>query len=144
MKKTLILLAALLGFAVAATAQPRALGVRAGYGGELSYQHSLGNNFAEFDLGWFAKGFDVAAIYDFIVAGTGEVNAYAGPGAQVGFYNYEDGQKVDLGVAAQLGVEWNFPAVPLQLSLDWRPVFLFLNSSRFGYDSFALGVRYRF
>ena len=99
MKKTLILLAALLGFAVAATAQPRALGVRAGYGGELSYQHSLGNNFAEFDLGWFAKGFDVAAIYDFIVAGTGEVNVYAGPGAQVGFYNYEDGQKVDLGVA---------------------------------------------
>ena len=43
MKKMLILVAALLGFAVVATAQPRALGVRAGYGAELSYQHTLGS-----------------------------------------------------------------------------------------------------
>ena len=48
MKKILIVVAALLGFAVVASAQPRALGVRAGYGGELSYQHYMGGeNFAE-------------------------------------------------------------------------------------------------
>ena len=144
MKKTLILLAAILGLSVVASAQPRAIGIRAGYGGELSYQHSLGSNFAELDLGWFANGFDVAGIYDFILAGNDEVNLYAGPGAQVGFYNYEGTSKIDLGVAGQLGVEWNIQSIPLQLSLDWRPVFLFLNSNRFGYDSVALGVRYRF
>ena len=144
MKKTLILIAALLSFAVVASAQSRAIGIRAGYGGELSYQHSLGNNFAEFDLGWFANGFDVVGIYDFIIAGTGEVNLYAGPGAQVGFYNYEGGQAMNVGVAGQLGVEWNFPAVPLSLSLDWRPVFFFLNNGGFGYDSVGLGLRYRF
>ena len=144
MKKTLILLAAILGFAVVASAQPRAIGIRAGYGGELSYQHCLGNNFAEFDLGWFSNGFDIVGIYDFIVAGTGEVNLYAGPGAQLGFYNTPDHSGMNVGVAGQLGVEWNFPAVPLQLSLDWRPVFFFLNNGGFGYDSVGLGLRYRF
>ena len=41
MKKTLIIIASLLAFAVVASAQPRAIGVRAGYGAELSYQHNL-------------------------------------------------------------------------------------------------------
>lgn len=144
MKKTLILIAALLGFAVAASAQSRALGIRAGYGGELSYQHSVGANFMEFDLGWFSRGFDVVGIYDFIIAGTGDVNLYAGPGAQLGFYNYEGGSGMNVGLAGQLGVEWNFPAVPIQLSLDWRPVYFFLNNGGFGYDSVGLGLRYRF
>lgn len=144
MKKTLILLVALLGMSVAASAQSRAIGIRAGYGGELSYQHSMGSNFMEFDLGWFSKGFDVVGIYDFIIAGTGEVNLYAGPGAQLGFYNYDGGSKINIGLAGQLGVEWNFPSVPLQLSLDWRPVFFFLNNHGFRYDSVGLGLRYRF
>ena len=144
MKKVFILIAAILGFAVVASAQPKAIGIRAGYGGELSYQHGLGGNFAEFDLGWFANGFDVVGIYDFIIAGTGEVNLYAGPGALLGFYNTPDHTGMNVGVAGQLGVEWNFPAVPLSLSLDWRPVFLFLNNGGFRYESVGLGLRYRF
>lgn len=148
MKKTLILLTAILGFAVVASAQPRALGVRAGYnhgaGGELSYQHSLGSNFAEFDLGWFNGGFSLNGLYDFIIAGTGEVNLYAGPGAEVIVYNTAAGSNLNVGIAGQLGVEWNFPAAPIQLSLDWRPVYLFLNDGLFGYDSVGLGLRYRF
>ena len=145
MKKTLILMAAILGFAVVASAQPRAIGVRAGYGGELSYQHSLGGNFAEFDLGWFSNGFDVVGIYDFILGGSGDVNFYLGPGAQLGFYNHADGTTgLNVGIAGQLGVEWNIPTIPLQLSVDWRPVFFFLNNRGFGYDSVGLGIRYRF
>ena len=49
-----------------------------------------------------------------------------------------------LGAWISGGVEWNFPSVPLQLSLDWRPVFFFLNNGGFGYDSVGLGLRYRF
>ena len=52
MKKTILILVAILGLSFMAAAQPRALGVRAGYGGELSYQHGFGANFGEFDLGW--------------------------------------------------------------------------------------------
>ena len=49
MKKIFLIAALALGFAVAASAQPRAIGVRVGNGGEVSYQHSLGNNFLEVD-----------------------------------------------------------------------------------------------
>ena len=108
MKRILILLVAALGISIAANAQSRALGLRAGYGGELSYQHSFGSNFAEFDLGWFSRGFDIVGIYDFVIAGNGQVNLYAGPGAQLGFYNHYDGDaRVNVGIAGQLGVEWN-------------------------------------
>lgn len=145
MKRILILLVAALGLSVAANAQSRALGLRAGYGGELSYQHSFGSNFAEFDLGWFSRGFDVVGIYDFIIAGNGQVNLYAGPGAQLGFYNHHDGDAhVNVGIAGQLGVEWNIPSVPLQLSVDWRPVYFLMHNGGFGYDSVGLGIRYRF
>jgi hypothetical protein len=42
MKKIIVIAALMLGFAVAAVAQPRAIGGRLGNGAEVSYQHSLG------------------------------------------------------------------------------------------------------
>ena len=148
MKKTLILIAAILGFAVVAAAQPRAIGARVGYGAEFSYQHSFGNNFGELDLGWYAHNFDVVGIYDFVLAGNGLCNFYMGPGAYLGFYNAprpEDRSGVRPGIAGQIGVEWNIPQVPLQISLDWRPVYLFVyENGPFDYYSFGLGIRYRF
>ena len=52
MKKIILIAAMICGFAVAASAQPKALGLRFGYGAELSYQHNVaGANFIEADLG---------------------------------------------------------------------------------------------
>ncbi|MBO6063765.1 MAG: hypothetical protein J6P62_07310 [Bacteroidales bacterium] len=147
MKKTLILIAAILGFAVVASAQPRAIGVRAGYGGEFSYQHGFGNSFAELDLGWWGNNhINLVGIYDFIIGGNGQVNVYLGPGAQLSIWNNapQHTSQMNVGLAGQFGVEWNIPTIPLQLSLDWRPVFFFLNDGGFGYDSVGLGIRYRF
>ena len=148
MKKTLILIAAILGFAVVASAQPRAIGIRAGYGGEFSYQHSFGSNFGELDLGWWGNNhINLVGIYDFVIGGNGQVNVYIGPGAQVSIWNDEPAHtsRTNVGFAGQFGVEWNIPQIPLQLSVDWRPVFFFLNDGRgFGYDSVGLGIRYRF
>ena len=145
MKKTLILIAAILGFAVVASAQPRAIGARVGYGGEFSYQHSFGSNFGELDLGWYAHSFDVVGIYDFVLAGNGLCNFYVGPGAYLGFHNHPDHSDVQPGIAGQIGVEWNIPQIPLQISLDWRPVYLFVyEDGPFRYESFGLGIRYRF
>ena len=78
MKKALLIVAAILGLAVVASAQPRALGIRAGYGAELSYQHTLGGqNFIEADLGWALGnpgGLDLGLSYDFIIAPLGPLN----------------------------------------------------------------------
>lgn len=146
MKKIIAITVALVAFAAVAAAQPRALGVRAGYGGELSYQHSVGSNFAEFDLGLFNNSAALSAIYDFIIAGNGNFNVYAGPGARLGMWTGKENSGFDLGIAGQLGLEYNF-SFPLQLSLDWKPVFHFIGSGDFhGFDAYgaALGIRYRF
>lgn len=146
MKKIIAITVALVAFAAVAAAQPRAIGIRAGYGGELSYQHSIGSNFAEFDLGLFGHSAAISGIYDFIIAGDGNFNFYAGPGARLGAWVGKDYSGFDLGIAAQVGIEYNF-TFPMQISLDWKPVFHFIGPDNGkGFDAYgaALGLRYRF
>lgn len=144
MKRFVLVLVSILAFAAVASAQPRALGVRAGFGGEISYQHGGGAGFLEADLGFLANnGFYVTGIYDFILGSSGICNFYAGPGVQLGMYNHADQTGFNAGVAGQLGVEFEIPSVPLNISLDWRPVFYF-NYGGFGWQGIALGIRYRF
>ena len=148
MKKVIAILIAAFAFVAVASAQPRALGVRAGYGGELSYQHSLGSNFAEFDLGFLAgNGLYATGIYDFVLGSAGICNFYAGPGVQLGAYSYKDVDgtvmKFNAAVVGQIGVEFEIPSIPLNISLDWRPAYYFVHGG-FGWNGFALGLRYRF
>ena len=146
MKKALLIVAAILGLAVVASAQPRALGIRAGYGAELSYQHTLGGqNFIEADLGWALGnpgGLDLGLSYDFIIAPLGPLNFYAGPSAQAWMW-FGESSGFGVGVGAQLGLEYTF-SFPLQLSLDWRPLFTLIPGTGFGWNSFGLGIRYAF
>lgn len=140
MKKIIILAAAILGFAVAASAQPKALGLRLGYGADLSYQHTLGGaNFIEADLGLESfKSLNIAATYNFMIAQFGDgFGFYAGPGIGVGF-----AEKLRVGIAGQVGLEYNF-AAPVQLSLDVRPYFDFVGAGLVGWYP-HLGIRYRF
>ena len=83
MKKVIAIAVAVLCFAAVASAQPKALGIRATYGAELSYQHNAGPGFFEFDAGLFDKFVDLTAIYDFNIAPIGPLNFYAGPGVFV-------------------------------------------------------------
>ena len=132
--------AMVLGFAIAASAQPKALGLRVGYGAELSYQHNVGENFIEADLGLESfKNLGVAATYNFNIAQFGEgFNFYAGPGIGLGM-----GETLSVGIAGQAGIEYNFAEAPVQLSLDVRPYFDFVGLGLVGWYP-HLGVRYRF
>lgn len=140
MKKIIIIAAAILGFAIAATAQPRAIGARLGYGVDFSYQHSVGNNFIEADLGVESfKHLNVAATYNFMIAQFGQgFGFYAGPGVGLGFAD-----KFRVGIAGQVGLEYEFAAAPVQLSLDVRPYFDFMGVGLVGWYP-HLGIRYRF
>ena len=144
MKKVIAIIVATLAFASVASAQSRALGIRATYGGELSYQHTMGAaSFLEADLGFAVNnGIVFTGIYDFILGQSGGFSVYAGPGAQVCLWNTPDYSGLGLGVAGQLGVEYMFQA-PVAVSLDWRPRFDFINGG-FGYSSVALSLRYVF
>ena len=146
MKKIFASLLAVLAFVSVASAQPKAIGVRAGYGGELSYQQYVaGSNFIEGDLGfWGDGGFSLTGLYNFDLGQSGMFGFYAGPGAQIGVYNGGESSSLSLGVVGMLGVEMEIPEVPINISLDWRPAIYLVNGFRFGWNGFALGVRYRF
>ena len=142
MKKIFAVVVAVFAFVALASAQPRALGVRVGWGGEISYQHTLGaENFLEVDAGWGANSVSIGAAYDFQIAPVGPFGFYAGPSAQVWMGGDND---FVLGVGAQVGLEYIFPSFPLQISLDWRPVFDIVPSTGFGWQSVGLGIRYAF
>lgn len=127
MKKLLIIAALVLTTAVAAIAQPRAIGGRLGWGAEVSYQHNVGNNFIEVDVGlpgWGALGLGATAIYDFVIAQPqwtpGTWTFYAGPGAQVGMGFGNGWATSSIAVAGQVGLSYRFE-FPLELSVDLRP-----------------------
>ena len=68
MKKSLIVAALIFVLGTAsAIAQPRAVGVRLGYGVEFSYQHGMGDNMLSIDAGLPGfNGVEAAVTYDWI------------------------------------------------------------------------------
>ena len=140
MKKIILIAALVLGFAAAASAQPKAIGLRIGGGAELSYQHNVGANFIEADLGLESfKNLGVAATYNFSIAEFGDgFKFYAGPGIGLGF-----AESLMVGVAGQAGIECNFASAPVNISVDVRPYFDFMGVGLVGWYP-HIGVRYNF
>ncbi len=151
MKKTILVILVVIcaGFTVnaqrKATTNAHAIGLRLDYGAEISYQHGLGSNRIEADLGWWNNGFSITGVYHWVFNIDGGFNWYVGPGASLKFYNdnSDDGSGVGLGIGGQIGIEYNFD-FPLQLSLDARPMWDVLYSGGGFHDWVALGIRYKF
>lgn len=154
MKKIIAIAASMLCIVAVASAQPRALGIRGGWGAQLSYEHSMGSeNFLEAELGLYGNDcLHVEALYNYIFAGggtsIGDWNAYWGWGAAAGLYTGENGG-MNVAAAAQIGVEFNF-SIPIQLSLDLRPqIGAYINGGEAHSGLYsrcypALGFRYKF
>ena len=141
MKK--ILLVALLALTSVAfvAAQPRAIGARLGWDPQFSYEHGLGNNMLSIEAGAFHNfhGVQAAVTYDWIDPfgadvpwnERGEWHWYLGVGAGAGVFFWDHAHAAGVragndyfyvGVAGRVGIEYDF-WFPLQLSLDYRPVF---------------------
>jgi opacity protein-like surface antigen len=168
MKKLFLSAVMLIGLATATQAQDiskNALGLRLGdndgFGGEISYQRGLSkNNRLELDLGWRnSKNVDamkLVGIYQWVWDIDKGFNWYAGVGAGIGSWSYNGPGDPDpdggtfLLAAGDIGIEYNFAEIPLQLSLDFRPELYFGDNRKDfdNYDSFgpdiALGIRFRF
>ena len=153
MKKTILAIALFMSVVSLSQAQgiSKAIGARFGYGGEILYQHPLTNSTRlELDLGWFGSKhgtFLLSGVHQWVMNIQDGFNWYAGLGPQIGtaWYDKDDKYGLGLGVAGQIGIEYNFP-IPLQLSLDWRPNWLIIPSGYgfFPENGIALGIRYRF
>lgn len=150
-----------------ASAQPRAIGGRAAYGIDVSYQHGLGagDRMISLDAGYHSYcGVEAVVTHDWINPfGTqfpwehkGQWNWYLGVGGGVSTCWLSN---ATIGVAGRVGVEYNF-WFPLQLSIDFRPlvgpafywagpgygggVVGFDYYTLFSGTTFGLGVRYCF
>ena len=130
------------------------LGGGNGFGAEISYQHALSNNNRlEVDLGWASDrnfdGFKLIGIYQWVWALEDNFNWYAGPGAGIGNYDYEVPGFNDISdtfflIAGQIGIEYNFDDIPLQLSVDSRLELGFGDITDDVDLGIAAGVRYQF
>lgn len=150
MKKIIVLVAILLGLTSSSFANPRAVGLRGGYGVEASYQHTLGRNFIQADLGLVGTSITATGTYNWMLASPqwtdrGDWGIYAGPGAAIGLHK----QSFCAAVCGQVGLEYIF-WFPLQLSIDLRPQVGFWVGGNahgfYGLNSFCptFAVRYKF
>lgn len=160
MKKLLLIF--LVGFTTMMSAQEiseHAIGLRFGdndgFGGEISYQRKLSdNNRLEVDLGYRGhddyNAFKLTGIYQWVWNIDQGFNWYAGFGAGIGSWSYDDnfeGNKDDgvfVNADANIGIEYNFDA-PFIISLDFRPEFGIVGD--YGKDTdldLALSIRYQF
>ncbi len=156
MKKIIIAIVAVFAMSTAASAQFAGIGVRLGggqgYGAELSTLWNFGNR-VEIDLGWNSDdhytGFSLTGIYQW----QGEIGSgfgwFAGVGARVAYWSWENGygdgdSDIALALAGQAGLEYQFPSIPIQISLDIRPAFYLIPDTDFHWGDIALGIRYIF
>lgn len=158
-KQFLTLMCAVFSLTAMSQVNEHAIGMRLGggnyFGAEASYQRGLSNiNRIEADLGLYSysngSGFNLAGIYHWVWNIESGFNWYAGPGAQIGSWayrnGYDDGRStgVYLGVGGQVGVEYNFDEIPLNLSIDSRPMFGIGNTYNDFYFGISIAARYVF
>ena len=160
MKKFTILLVffvALLTTQLSAQGYKSSVGLRLGIPTSISYKQFLNQKGAIEVLGGyrgysFYNFFNLAALYEHHmgeIKGIQGLNWFVGVGGAAYFYSYEslysgdNSSKTSFGVLGTIGLDYKFKDYPINVSLDWMPVFI-LNGFYKGFDaqSYALSVRY--
>lgn len=148
MKKLLLLLVAIVATTTMVSAQNserNSIGLRLGYGLEVSYQRVLTDDYRiEVDLGFPEfqfRGINAAAAFQWTwaIPAVDGLGWYVGPGLSLGVADRFFG----MSILGQIGLEYSFRA-PITLSLDYRPGVNLVHGFGFNYTSFALSARYRF
>ncbi len=83
--------------------------------------------------------------YHYDLSPGGALKWYIGPGAHVGFYKadfYNGG--TSFGIDGVLGLDYKFPGIPINVSLDWQPSYEFGNYAGFSGNWGGLGLRLAF
>jgi len=156
MKKIILTLTLALFLNTLASAQDynTAIGLRLGTSIGVTARHFLGEKSAVEGLlttRW--QGLEITGLYEFSnnAFEVDRLNWYFGFGAHLGFYNGnntpwgESGTSYAiLGIDGIIGMEYSFIDVPINLSLDWKPMFNLTSYTGFWGDALALSVRYTF
>jgi len=89
----------------------------------------------------FGNGVGIDVLWDFLYRPiNGEAfKWYVGAGP----YTFI-GDPFQLGVIAEIGLDYHFNKVPISISADWRPFFRIIDNTDFGAEGFGVNVRYVF
>lgn len=158
MKKIILTLTLVLFFAVYANAQDyyTGVGLRLGFTNGLTVKHFISDRVAlEGLLSTRWRGFEVTGLFEIHnqAFDVERLNWYYGAGAHIGFWNgsntydrwgVEGVNYTVVGIDGILGIEYNFEEFPLNIGLDWKPMFNLTGYSGFWGDGGALSIRYIF
>ncbi|MGQ8335652.1 hypothetical protein ACUNWD_03815 [Sunxiuqinia sp. A32] len=131
------------------------IGIRGGFAQGLTVKHFIGESTAlEGILSTRWGGFNITGLYEihnpaFNVAG---MYWYYGFGGHIGFWDGhqvhdwfdDDNTYTVIGIDGVLGLEYNIPGAPINLSLDWKPAMNIIGHTGFWGDGGALSIRYIF
>ena len=159
MKKSFIYAIAIISLTISSQAfsYNTALGLRFGPGIGFSIKHFTRSDVA-------LEGIVHSLWHGFAMTGLYEVHArafnvqglywYYGGGGHIGFWDghydpywHHDRTAFALGIDGIIGMEYNIPEIPINLSLDFKPAFNIIPYFGFlGYygDGFGFSIRYRF
>ena len=148
MKRTIALVIAVTIFSISLKAQDggsyrNALGVRLGSSvpaikNGVSFKHFIGNNAIEAILS-FGDGTALCGLYEIHKPlATENLQWFIGAGGYVGFNNATN----NAGAAGIVGLDYKFPLIPLNLTLDWKPELNLV--SKIGFEASGIGFSARF
>lgn len=155
MKKLRVILIALFAMVVLSTQAQDAIGLRfAGGNGssaEISYQKGMSDaNRLQLDLGlnlgssYTGLGLTGTYQWTFGLADVDGLGWFVGPGATASLWSYKDADNYfNIGLGGIIGIDYEFEAIPIQLSLDIRPMFNVIGYNGLYWDG-ALAIRYVF
>lgn len=134
----------LVSTALSGQAYEHSLGVRAGYSSGITYKGFLRHRMAaiEGEVLYNRHGFNLSALYEHHLEPfrNKQWMLYAGGGAFGGDW----GGEFSVGVAGIAGVEFMVRDLPLNFSLDWKPMVNLFRLFEADLLDFGVSIRYRF
>ncbi len=155
MKKIFFLFLLFLSLNAVAQDYKTGIGLRGGLSNGLTVKHFISKNAAiEGILTSRWRGFAITGLYEmhYQAFNVKRLNWYFGGGAHIGTWRGYDGHpwfKDDVsytvfGLDGILGIEYNIAEIPINIGVDWKPVFNLTGYNGFLGDELALSVRYIF
>lgn len=145
-RKILSLIVLIWAGSLGISAQPyeHSVGVRAGYSSGISYKGFFRHRMAavEASILYNRHGFGINAIYEYHLEPfrNKRLLVYLGGGAFGGGWDEE----LSLGIAGIAGIEYTLRDVPLNFSLDWKPMLNLYRNFQEDLVDFGVSIRYRF
>jgi len=126
------------------------IGLRGGFSSGFTLKHFVSKKSAFEGIiamnAGSSRGFDLVGLYELhnLAFDVEHLNWYYGFGAHIGTFNDNNDSGTNLGIDGILGIEYNFSEAPINIGLDWKPVFNVFGNTGLHPDGGALSVRYIF